>query len=233
MNKKKPKKVNPIPSIIPAAIFNNENLSDGAKVFYGVVVFLARETGVAFAGTRYLSTQLGRSTRSIQYYISELYEKNIIDVEIKDGKRNIYPSIIPLNSSDVASFIPPEIVKRKDVSAAVKLTYGLIQFKSANVNQYFAVKGIDELTELTNKSRSTMYRHLKIYKRLKLVRWEKIDTYTRLFTFNSYQDVIKYKNNELKSIPGNDPPEDIKPTENKITPEIAQQLSSLISRPLT
>jgi|LSQX01.3.fsa_nt_gb DNA-binding transcriptional ArsR family regulator len=217
-----------IPSIIPTKIFENQELSDGAKVFYGALIFLARPNGYAFAGTRTLATYLGRSPRSILYYIAELKNKNLIDVVFENKKRLIYPVIPALTNIDVAVFVPPEILCQSKLSSGLKLSYGAIQYRSANQNGYYAYQSVDELADMTGKSRSTIYRHLKIYKKLKLARFEKDNDYTRIYTFNTYQDNIIFNQNELEIQHNADPPKTEKLL--SITPEEANYLRGLIGR---
>lgn len=199
-----------IPSIIPQSIFNNDKLSSGAKVMYGVLNFLSRKNGFSFAGTRYLARQLNRSTRSIQYYIAELYDHNLIAMDIIDGVRHLTPVTITSEaSSEVASFIPPEVVKNKKISMGAKITYGYLSYKSNNINGYYAYQDKQQLKNELYVSESTVYRHLRVFKDLKIVRYQADNKYTRIYTKNSFINSQKHK--------FSDQAENLDPPENKST----------------
>lgn len=210
---RKNKDYNAIPSIIPDIVFYDDNLSSGAKVFYGMVVFLYRDSLRCNASTYYFYTQLGRTAkyaaRSIQLYISELYEKKFISVKVKDGARYITPVFLPENDSDIASYIPPEVVKDSDLSSSDKLTYGLLNYRSANENGYYETS-ITDIAIQINKSKATVYRHLKTIRRLQYAATVKTETGTQIYSYNSYQDTFKKKQATKLKKSQKDPP-------NKIT----------------
>lgn len=221
---------NYIDAIIPTRIFENTSLSDGAKVFYGVVLNMANKEGYAFAGTRYFANLLSRSTRSIQYYISELSELKLVRVNIVNGQRRIYPDIYPKDNNDL--FIIPGEILSSSISSAVKLSYGQIQYKSANKNGYFAYNSIDAIAELIGKSASTARRHLKAFMKLRVVKLEKVDQQTKIYTFNSYQTTFKNKLSENLRKYTLDPPDKVTDPEyrSSITPDVEQKLRALVGR---
>lgn len=192
------KKQNAIPSIIPEMIYYNEKISSGAKVFYGMLVFLARpkdyyynDPKPVYASNKYFYTQMGRnskySARAIQYYISELYEQKLIGLEHDGFKREIIPYFLPISDQDIVAFIPPEVVKDNSYSSSKKLTYGLMNYKSGNVNGYYHTN-VNELSRLTYRSRATIYRHLSSFRTAKLIRTVSKNGMITIYCMNSYQN---------------------------------------------
>lgn len=191
------KEYKPVDALIPSGVYYDKNLSDGAKVFYGVIISMSQKHECAFAGTYTFSKIIGRSTRSIQYYISELEERGLINLRFVGTKRELWPQVWPYDNSD-QFIIPAEIVKSTTTSAAVKLSYGVIQYKSANKNGYFGFNNVQEIAKLIDKSLSTAYRHLKEFLRLGVAKLNKTDNQSKIYTFNSYQ--TKFYNKQTERI---------------------------------
>jgi hypothetical protein len=219
MSKKQSKKIESkeilrVDALIPSEIFYNKNLSDGAKVFYGVIMNLSNQYGHAFASTYKLSQAIGRSTRSIQYYISDLEEMKLAKVWINKGIRYIKPLIYPDNNND--QFVIPSEVVSSSVSSTVKLSYGLIQYKSTNKNDHFGFTHIEDVAKLIDKSVSTAYRHLKAFMRLNLAKVEKSDNQTRVITINSYKTKV-FNNLTKRQLQANLAPPEYKEDPTKAT----------------
>lgn len=200
------KEINAIPSIIPDVVFYDNSLSSGAKVFYGLVVFLYRDSLKCNASTWYFSKQMGRSTRAIQLYIAELYDKRFITYKIENGSRFITPIFMPDKDTEIASYIPPEVVKDGSLSSSFKMRYGLLSYKSANVNGFYEVENVSDLAKEANCSASTIYRDLKIARKELLATTEYTEISLTIKTFNSYQDTFKKKQAALKTKSEQDPP---------------------------
>lgn len=210
MAKKQSKKIESkdrlrVDALIPSEIFYNKNLSDGAKVFYGVIMNLSNRHGHAFASTFKLSQAIGRSTRSVQYHISELDEMRLAKVWVNKGVRYIKPLIIPDNNND--QFVIPAEVVSSSVSSTIKLSYGLIQYKSTNKNDHFGFNHIEDVAKLIGKSVSTAYRHLKAFMKLNLAKIEKSDNQTRVITINSYKTKVFNNITKRQLDAGIDPPD--------------------------
>jgi len=73
---------------IPAAVFNNKNLSTSAKLLYGVVAGLDGEDG-CYASNAYLQRVLDASERGVQGLLTELDAIGIIKRFEIDGRRII------------------------------------------------------------------------------------------------------------------------------------------------
>lgn len=222
------KEIKAIPSIIPDVVFYENSLSSGAKVFYGLVVFLYRDSLKCSASTWYFSKQMGRSTRAIQLYIAELYNKRFITYNIVDGARYITPIFVPDKDTEIASYIPPEVVKDSSLSSSFKIRYGLISYKSANVNGFYEVENVAALANEANCSISTIYRDLKIARKELLATTEYTEISLTIKTFNSYQDTIKKKQTDLKTKSGQDPPKTIKQPEVELTDSQITYLQQLV-----
>src|SRR5690554_6570991 len=104
-------------------------------VLFGVLTFNARlsDKNEITTATWKLAQWTGRSTRAVQYQISELYERNLIDIKIV-GRTRIIKLLVLETENDVISFIPPEVVANSDMSSTKKASYGALQYASANVN---------------------------------------------------------------------------------------------------
>lgn len=191
----KNKKFNAIPSVIPLTIFDDEELSTGAKVFYGMLVFMSRQMTEIKASTYYFKTQMARSSRSITNYIKELAANKYVRSSVFKGVRYLYPAITENENTVIAAFIPPEVVKHPKLSSSEKLTFGFLNYKSSNVNEYFE-SSISELTFFINKSRSTVYRHLKVLRRYQLASTTTISSMIKIKCHSSYQ--VAWKRNSIE-----------------------------------
>jgi hypothetical protein len=73
---------------IPAAVFNNKNLTTSAKLLYGVVAGLDGDDG-CYASNAYLQRLLGVSERGVQVLLAELDAIGIIQRAEVEGRRII------------------------------------------------------------------------------------------------------------------------------------------------
>ena len=73
---------------IPAAVFNNKNLTTSAKLLYGVVAGLDGDDG-CYASNAYLQRLLGVSERGVQVLLAELDAVGIIQRGEVEGRRII------------------------------------------------------------------------------------------------------------------------------------------------
>ncbi len=230
-NKAKSKKEY-LDAIIPSKIFKNNYLSDGAKVFYGVIVSLSYNEGYAFAATSYYASVVGRKRRSIQYYISELSEAGVIKVQYKGRFRMLIPVILPVDNND-RFVIPGEVLASDDTSSAVKLSYGLIQYKSVNKKGFFGFNDISDVAKMIGKSESTAYRHIRAYKKLDIVKIEKEKGNIRIYTFSQYQTNVKNSvPNQIRPEELTAPPDDVNivPRKTSISPEVEAELRRIMGR---
>lgn len=203
------KEYNAIPSIIPKSIFYHDKISTGAKVFYGMLYFLARNkhehysnhVDPVYAKNNYFCVQLGRTSkhavRSIQKYISELYTQKLINVEFVNGHRQLTPYFLIRSDSDIASYIPPEVVKNNDLSSSEKLSLGFLNWKTGNENGYYNTT-VTEIAEKIERSRATVYRHLRSFRRGKLITTKRDGLSINIFCFNSYQEAYKAEQKRIK-----------------------------------
>lgn len=233
---------NAIPSIIPTKIYEKTDLSAGAKVFYGMLVFLARDVKEpwmdpkpVYATNYYFHFSMGRNSkyaaRSIQLYIKELLDSEEIEVEFKDGHRYITPKIIPIDNTQVAAYIAPEILRDSKTSLTYKLTFGFLSWKSGNKNEYYAtsVKGI---ADSINKSKATAYRHLKELTKLKHIKIVKNGRRFEIYCLSSRDEVVKANREFLEAEERRIIEENIKTLENAppMSLEAEEWLNSFIGR---
>lgn len=202
-NFKKTTEYNAIPSIISNNVYNNENLSSGAKILWGMINFLSRPEDLiyhdpkpVYASNRYFYTQLGRnskySNRAIQGYIKDLKDEDLVEVTFVKGIRYILPKSVTRHDSHIACYIPGEVVKDSRLSVSRKLTYGLLNWKSGNINRYYNTT-VEDLAEETNRHRSTIYRHLEQLKKLKYLTTSRDGRTLSIYCDNSFQDTLEAK----------------------------------------
>lgn len=202
----KKEKLNNVPSIIVDAIYYNQELSKGAMVLFGVLTFNARlsDKNEITTATWKLAKWTGRSTRAVQYQLSELYERNLIDIKIV-GRTRIIKLLVLESENDVVSFIPPEVVANTDMSSTKKASYGALQYASANVNGHFSFTDLETLAEVIGTTKETARRHLKTFIEVDLANTKQDANTTRIYTFNSYQEAFKLKEKVKDRIKHKDP----------------------------
>jgi hypothetical protein len=97
---------------IPAAVFNNKNLTTSAKLLYGVVAGLDGDDG-CYASNAYLQRLLGVSERGVQVLLAELDAVGIIQRGEVDGRRIIRTvESIALGGAENCTHITKMITKR-------------------------------------------------------------------------------------------------------------------------
>jgi DNA-binding MarR family transcriptional regulator len=69
--------------VIPVYVLQNPDISAEAKILYGELSALINKYGYCYATNKYLAERLGRTTRTIQYALSELKNKKLIRIEIE------------------------------------------------------------------------------------------------------------------------------------------------------
>ncbi len=67
--------------MLPEFILQDETISDGAKLLFGITTALSSREGYCFCTNRHLSAMLRKSTRSITRLIGELKDRSYITVE--------------------------------------------------------------------------------------------------------------------------------------------------------
>lgn len=243
---KRKTKYNAIPSIISHRIYEADYLSSGAKLFWGMLNFLSRPEDLiyddhkaVYASNFYFYTQMGRSSkysaRAIQGYISELKEHDHVEVWFEKGIRYILPKSVTRFDSHVAAFIPPEVVKDINLSASRKLTYGYINWKSANVNGYYNTT-VEEIAEEANRHRSTIYRHINDFEKLRLITVGRDGRTLDIYCHNSYQESYEasQKKKDEEHLKRQQLIEDEylnkSPPESSISPEATDYLRKLIGK---
>lgn len=83
-------------ALIPSGILENQNISDGAKITYSLILGLSNRYGYCFATNSYLTEQRKKSESAIRSHLQELKLYGAITVEYNDrNDRRIRPVIIP------------------------------------------------------------------------------------------------------------------------------------------
>ena len=76
---------------IPIWVFNNYQLSAGAKLLYSLILSLSKKDGYCYASNIYLSKLLAVSVRTVTSKLNELIEENLIEIENPRGRnRRLY-----------------------------------------------------------------------------------------------------------------------------------------------
>lgn len=79
-------------AIVPISDLSNLRLNSTDKLVMGVIISLSRKR-VCMATNKYLSRQLGLSTRTISKTLSKLSDKNLISIKYEKDNRKIYSSM--------------------------------------------------------------------------------------------------------------------------------------------
>lgn len=226
----KTKELNNVPSIIVDTVYYHDKLSKGAKVLFGVLTFNARlsDKNEVTTATWKLAKWTGRSTRAVQYQLSELYELNLINIRIS-GQTRIIKLLVLETENDVVSYIPPEVVSNSELSSTKKATYGALQYASANINGHFSFTDLDSLAKVIGTTKETARRHLKTFIEVDLAESKKDVNTTRIYTFNSYQEAFKLKEKAKDQIKHKDPFEITKHLPS-LDQDTTEQLRALIGR---
>lgn len=78
-------------SKIPRFVLNNNKISSNAKLLYGDLVLLCHKNGFCYATNKFLSSNMGLSTRTITRLLKQLKEENLIKISYSIFHvRNIY-----------------------------------------------------------------------------------------------------------------------------------------------
>lgn len=96
-------------SIIPSKILYNKELKANEKLLYAMITSLACKEGYCFATNNYFAEELGVHPKTVSSWISDLRDKNYIEVKILRNenkqiiKRKIYinDAPYPLNNRDM------------------------------------------------------------------------------------------------------------------------------------
>jgi len=67
--------------IITHSIYTDKEINDGAKLLYGLILSLSQKDGYCYAENEYLSDTLGKSKRTINYYLEALVNKKYIYID--------------------------------------------------------------------------------------------------------------------------------------------------------
>jgi len=105
-------------AVIPAPILFNEKLSNNAKIMFGVIATLTNLNKECYATDDYFSRILNTSKPSVQRWLKELEENNIIDRRLiyKEGTKSIekryiyiqeYAQSKTIEVSNQKQFTPP------------------------------------------------------------------------------------------------------------------------------
>lgn len=87
--------------LIPGAVLENDNIPDGAKILYGMILSLANGTsdGRCFARNSYLAKNLHTTERTAQNYLEALRNEGFIETELVNcgwKGRFIRPLALPM-----------------------------------------------------------------------------------------------------------------------------------------
>ena len=66
---------------ITARVYDDPDLSDSSKLFYGLISSLTNERGYCYGSDLYLSERSGKASRTVRRLISELEAKDHVIVE--------------------------------------------------------------------------------------------------------------------------------------------------------
>ncbi len=202
-----------IPSIISKRVYEHEKLSSGAKVFWGMLNYFARPKNIAdeanpvFATNGYFHRAMGRNSkyaaRAIQGYIKELVDHEFITVYFNRGLRYIQVKSVTRGNDNIASYISGEVVKDSRLSSSKKLTLGHLSWKSLNKNGYYNITA-SEFAEETDRHKSTIYRHLKEFQKLKYITIDKngssLDIYVHTTLQSSHEAKKRIRELEKQAI---------------------------------
>lgn len=211
--KKEPKIESAIPSIISKRVYEHEELSSGAKVFWGMLNFLARPKNIedeakpVFATNGYFHRSMGRNSkyavRAIQGYVKELVDHEFIMVYFNRGLRYIQVKSVTRGNDNIASYISGEVVKDSRLSSSKKLTLGHLSWKSTNKNGYYNIT-VSEFAEESERHKSTIYRHLEEFQKLKYITIDKngssLDIYCHTTLQGSYEAKKRIKELEKQAL---------------------------------
>ena len=76
---------------VPNFILVNKDISVGAKLTYALLLKYAREQNECFPGQERLATDMGTSRQSVNTYIRQLREAELVDVKRRgQGRSNLY-----------------------------------------------------------------------------------------------------------------------------------------------
>lgn len=84
--------------VIPDNIFFNKNLSDKAKMLYGLIKRYI-DIGECFATTAHFAEKLNFSKRSVERCLKELYDNNLVVSKIEKEGKEIVKRVLSLPSS--------------------------------------------------------------------------------------------------------------------------------------
>ncbi|QLG69706.1 MAG: hypothetical protein CH104c_0475 [Candidatus Woesebacteria bacterium] len=82
--------------VIPIEILQSQDLSQLAKILYGGVIALSRQSGFCYATNRYLARTIGVAEKSVNRPLRELAEKGKIRIEVKRDKSGTHRFIYPV-----------------------------------------------------------------------------------------------------------------------------------------
>lgn len=113
--------------IIPAPIFNDEELSDKEKLLTGLINSLLNDEGYCYASNEYLAKKMNTTTQNISRLLGNLNKKGHIEFQyIRNGtvvkNRKIFPTLpltkmlIAINKNDNGTVNKNVKERKKDIS---------------------------------------------------------------------------------------------------------------------
>ena len=78
--------------IIPRAFTRDKSITLGAKAVMSYLLSFASSTGECFPGQRLMAEELGVGSQTVQKYIKELKDKNLLEIEQRRGDVGVFKS---------------------------------------------------------------------------------------------------------------------------------------------
>lgn len=76
---------------IPRDVYVDSELTDGAKLLYGLILTLSFSDGFCYATNEFLAKALEKTSRSVNRYFVELKEKRLIAIDMYQNRfRRVY-----------------------------------------------------------------------------------------------------------------------------------------------
>lgn len=134
-------------AVLTAPVLESEQLSDGAKLFYGKLSRFTGKTGICWASNQTLSQELGVSEKTIQRYVRELRDAGFISTElvgVKDRKRRVerhirlampVPFALPDPDKSVQVKVDKNVQVNMDKNVRAKVDKNVQVHKESNNNK--------------------------------------------------------------------------------------------------
>lgn len=145
-------------SVTPVYILANKQMTDGAKLVFGLISSLSNRYGCCIASNQYIADITGKKKDTISRYISELSKLNYIRIEIDQIKNNFRKIYI----LDLLDKHPIRLGQTSDTSRTnIRDTiYNITYIKDIYI--YYTQK-ISSSSKLTEGAKQKIRLRLKVY----------------------------------------------------------------------